>query len=194
MKLYDIAGLDVECGLKNVNNQQDIYDMVLETYCQEAEEKMARYAHADRAFLQDNLQNTIIDMHGIKGASNGIGALELGEKFRKMEFAGKDGNIDYLFENMESCMEEYRALTEQIAAACGQPEESTTSGQLPAEVIDGLIRELEALDFDSFEDTMEDLLKQDFGGHTNHILKEVWEDYDNFDYEEAADLLGQLKG
>lgn len=200
MKQYAIKGLDVECGLKNVNNQEDIYDMVLETYCQEAVEKMAIYSQVDESFLQENLQKTIIDMHGIKGASNGIGALELGEQFRKMEFAGKDGDIAYLYENMKPCMDAYREMVEQINAARaseGSDLEVELSGEemsIDEDLIDELVQALDDIDFDKFEETMDELMQQNFGPNTNRTLKEAWNFYDNFDYDEAADLLKQLKG
>lgn len=197
MKKYEIKGLDAECGLKNVCNQEDVYDMVLETYCQEAEEKIARYMDVDEAYLRNNLQRTIVDMHGIKGASNGIGAIELGETFRKMEFAGKDGDIAYLLENMKPCMEVYQEMTVQILAMC---EEFKTAGpvknedSLRTDVLDELLKSLEEVDFDRFEERMDELLDTDFGTDVNDVLKKVWNYYDNFDYDEAADLLEQLKG
>lgn len=200
MKQYSINGLDVAFGLKNVNNQEDFYDMVLETYCQEALEKIEIYRKVGKNFLQENLQKTIVDMHGIKGANKGIGALELGEKFRQMEFAGKEGNVAFLYENMESYINEYKEMVEQIQAVLAANKEDDfiqsdrTESTFDYAVIDDMVQALDDIDFDRFEEIMDELREQNFGPNINRSLKEAWNYYDNFDYEEAADILKQLKG
>ncbi len=199
MKDYAIKGLSAECGLKNVNFQEDVYDMVLETYCEESVLKREKYAHVEEGYIRENLQNTIIDMHGIKGASNGIGALELGEKFRLMEFAGKDGDVAYLLANMESCMQEYKDLVDNITIYLNEHNQTgdNASGEeigFDSSLLDKMIQALDDVDFDTFEDTMDELLKQNFGDEINQALNKAWRFYDNFDYDEAAEVLQELKG
>lgn len=191
-----IEGLDWEAGCKSVNNDEELFLDVLRSYSEEGQEILDRYAD----FHGEDLERTVIDMHGMKSASAGIGAMEISEKFKGMELEGKIGNAEYLLENMSDCMACLKQLIEAIDAYLaenekaevnldGQPEE-----QFPAGKLEEMIGALEDIEFEAFEEQIAELRTRNFGSVINEGLAKAQKAYDNFDYDDAKEALEALKG
>lgn len=105
----DIAGIDYEVGLENCGDDEDVYNIVVETYIEEAYENRDKLLE----YRSNDIANFTIIAHALKSANNNIGALDLGEKFRLLEFAGKDNDADYIESNVDSVCDE---LTSLVAA------------------------------------------------------------------------------
>ncbi len=196
METERIKGLDWETGCKGVNNNEELFLEVLRTYYEEGQEIIERY----QSFQGENIERTIIDMHGMKSASAGIGAIELSEEFKSMEVEGKTGNTAYLSEHMEECMAKLKELTGQIKRYLdkntaeekvsyeGQPQEA-----LKEELLDELIDALDEIEFELFEEKIALLLDKNFGQAINDGLRKANRAYENFDYDDAKDALVELK-
>lgn len=197
METDRIKGLDWETGCKGVNNDEKLFLEVLRTYYEEGQEIIERY----QGFQGEDIERTIIDMHGMKSASAGIGARELSEEFKSMEVEGKTGNTAYLTEHMEACMDHLKELTTQIKSYLdengaeekvsheGQPEET-----LETEVLDELIEALDDIEFELFEEKIALLRDKNFGQAANDGIAKADRAYENFDYDDARDALVELKG
>ena len=86
-----IKGIDMAMGLESVNNEEEIYNEILQIYYEDGVEMLK--------VLKQNIQHTdlklfITHTHAMKSASKGIGANEVSDRFREMEFAGKDGEME----------------------------------------------------------------------------------------------------
>lgn len=191
-----IEGLDWEAGCKSVNHDEELFLDVLRSYSEEGREILNRYAD----FQGEDLERTVIDMHGMKSASAGIGAMEVSEKFKGMELEGKIGNVEYMLENMAGCMDCLKQLIEAIddylatnvkaeVNLDGQPEE-----QFPAGKLDEMINALEDIEFEAFEELIAEFRTRNFGSAINEGLAKAQKAYDNFDYEDAKEFLEALKG
>ncbi len=191
-----INGLDWKIGCENVHNNKDLFLDILRTYCEESQEILKRYGE----FQGEDMERTVVDMHGMKSASAGIGALDLSAKFKQMELEGKAGNEDYLLKHMPECLGDLKLLTEELKAFLdtieveevkldGLPEES-----LPSEELDGMIEALEEIEFDIFEEKMAFLQTKNFGEAVNNGLAKADRAYENFDYDDAKEALIEVKG
>ncbi len=196
MQTERIQGIDWEIGCNGVNNNEALFLEVLRTYCEEGMEIMERY----QDFQGEDIERTIIDMHGMKSASAGIGAMEISGKFKAMELEGKTGNTAYLLSNMEDCMLCLKELTghikdyldnhqeEEDIGHDGQPEE-----KLELEVLDALIGALDEIEFELYEEKIALLLKKNFGQEVNEGLANANQAYENFDYDDAKEALEALR-
>lgn len=81
----------------------------LETFIHEVEPLAEKLP----AYLEKNLELFRIKVHGIKGASRGIGKIPLGEQAEIMEMAAKAENLKFIHEHMEDFREKiYETLRE----------------------------------------------------------------------------------
>ncbi len=101
-----IDGLDVEKGILYCNGKEQ-YLKVLRGYCEDWNQAGLL---AEESFELQDWKNYTIAVHGLKSAMKSIGAIDISEDARKLEFAGKEYRIDYIMENHEKLMEKYRAL------------------------------------------------------------------------------------
>lgn len=104
--LPEIEGLDVEKGILYCNGIEQ-YQKVLRGYCEDW--KQAGML-AEQSFELQDWKNYTIAVHGLKSAMKSIGAMDISEEARKLEFAGKELRIDYIMEHHSSLMEKYRNL------------------------------------------------------------------------------------
>lgn len=195
MQTGRIQGLDWEIGCGGVNNNEALFLEVLRTYYEEGQEILERY----QGFQGEDIERTIIDMHGMKSASAGIGAMEISEEFKAMELEGKTGNIEYLLTHMDECMTHLKELAGHIKEYLEQNQKKEETGceglpeeALQQEVLDGLIQALDEIEFELFEEKMAELLKKNFGNETNEALKGANHAYENFDYDDAKEVLEGL--
>lgn len=197
MQTEKIQGLDWKIGCEGVNNDETLFLEVLRTYYEEGQEILERYQN----FQGEEIERAIIDMHGMKSASAGIGAIEISEKFKAMEVEGKTGNHGYLLEHMGECMISLKELSKHIKEYLdtvldeaerdfeGLPEEI-----LGMEALDILIHALDEIEFELFEEKMAEYSKKNFGREVNEGLACANRAYENFDYDDAKDALEELKG
>ncbi len=106
----EIDGLDVEKGILYCNGKEQ-YLKVLRGYCEDWNQTGIL---AEQSFEQQDWKNYTIAVHGLKSAMKSIGATDISEAARKLEFAGKEYRIDYIMENHGRLMEKYRALFESL--------------------------------------------------------------------------------
>lgn len=110
--IMNIPGVDIDTGLMNVGDDEEIYVIVLETYVEEAIENVEKLLE----YRDQDIKNFTIYAHALKSANNNIGALELGEKARLLEMAGKDEDTAYINANVDSFCDEIRKLVDDISA------------------------------------------------------------------------------
>ena len=104
--VFAIEGLDVEKGILYCNGKE-AYINILQGYCEDWD---STGMLAEEAFERRDWKNYTIAVHGLKSAMRTIGATQLSEVARKLEYAGKENQIEYILENHHELMEEYRAL------------------------------------------------------------------------------------
>jgi len=124
-------GLDVEKGIVYCNGKEQ-YISVLQGYCEDSD---ALGIQAAELFDRKDWKNYVITVHGIKGAMRSIGAMNVSELARKLEFAGKEGDIAYILENHDDLMNEYNKLFMSLRRKewlCPQSVQGTESGEQEA--------------------------------------------------------------
>ena len=96
-----------ESGLTYAGNDEDTYYKVLAVYVKKGNE----YKNSlHNRFTTEDWTNYIIEVHALKSSSLIIGATELSEHAKELEFAGKEGNYDLIKEKHEALMVLYEAV------------------------------------------------------------------------------------
>lgn len=106
----EIRGVDMYQGLANVAGDKDTYRMVLDIYVEECVEKIPQLLESS----DKDMKLFAIHAHAFKSASNNIGAVDLGEKARLLEMAGKEENRTYINENIDSFVTELKEVIQSV--------------------------------------------------------------------------------
>jgi len=184
-----IPGIDVLEGLEHSGNDEDLYIEILHIYFEDGEEMLNE--------LRKGLQHTdmklfITHTHAMKSSSRNIGAIEVSEMFKEMEFAGKDNNMDLIESKLPVCLD---ALEKLLADLNNYFEngDSEDSGDAPdVLIIKKLQAALDDMDTDTFDELFEELQSKPYNEAVKGILTQIQVAYDDFDFSTVNDLLEEL--
>lgn len=103
--------LNQEVALEYCAGDEEIFREVLEGYLEEdRREELARF------FEAEDLPNYRVVVHAIKSTSRTIGAEELSDKAKALEYAAADGDIAYIRDNNAELVTMYSDMLEKIKA------------------------------------------------------------------------------
>lgn len=103
-------GLDVEKGILYCNGKEP-YRKVMQGYCEDYEDSEAL---ANRLFEKEDWKNYTIAVHGMKSAMRSIGAIRISDIAKELEFAGKEGRLDYIRAHHHELLAEYENLFSRL--------------------------------------------------------------------------------
>ena len=117
------CGIDASVGLGYCADDDEFYLQLLTQFVSESGEKLKKIAGFYEAA---DLANYEILVHALKSNAKMIGIAGLSEHAKELEFAAKEKRSDFIKENNDSVMEEYRQKVSEISDILGiSPEEST---------------------------------------------------------------------
>ncbi len=201
--LLAAEGLDIQKGILYCNGREQ-YIQVLQGYCEECDDSGLL---ADQLFIKEDWKNYTIAVHGMKSAMRSIGAMELSELAKQLEFAGKEGRIDYIKDHHAELMEKYRRLFTNLKKnelispfrevnATEESEQALTV--LEDVVFERMLQEMEAamyeLDSERLLEIMSDLQKYQYHGKSlKSILTQAKRKVEMSDYVSAVEMVVRLK-
>jgi CheY-like chemotaxis protein len=113
-KIRPIKGADIQKGIRLTGGTEDGYILVLSTFSKDAQERIGQLRTtaeaADKSLFVTNV-------HAIKSASASIGADEVSVEAAKLEQAGKNADVAYIKDNLDSFIEKLSKLVDGINAA-----------------------------------------------------------------------------
>lgn len=183
-----INGIDMEAGLEGVNHDEEIYNEILQIYYEDG------IAMLD--VLKQNLQYTDLKLfvthtHAMKSASKGIGANDVSERFREMEFAGRDEDMGTIEEKFPSCLAAFEKLLENIkiyldGGSAGEESEAS------ADVLKAMKNALADMDTDVFETMLEKLENSMAEVKLHGKVQEIRRAYEEYDFAQTLQLIEEL--
>lgn len=97
--------VDKELGLSYCMNSEEFYLEMIGEYI-----KSSRYDMLNEYFAQKDWENYRIAIHAVKSTSLNIGAKNLSEHAKELEFACKESNIELVLKKHAAVMDEYKEL------------------------------------------------------------------------------------
>ena len=159
----EITGLDFNGGLKRFSGDVESYIKVLHSYAENTRPLLEQMKNVN----MENLSGYAIVIHGIKGSSRGICAMELGDRAEALEKAAKEGKIDYVMENNKALIEKAEKLIGDLDLMLAQPafqnkkpkKEKPDNGMLESllkacdtynmDMVDAVMAEIESYEYES---------------------------------------------
>ncbi len=102
--------IDYDVAMEYCAYDEEIFLEVLEMYCDSWEEKKA---NLKKAMEEDDWNTYRVEMHSLKSTSLNIGCTKLYDEALALEQASKSGDLDYIKEKHESCMQLYDKVVEE---------------------------------------------------------------------------------
>ena len=101
--------LDEEKGLKYCAGMKEMYEEMLQMFCDLSQEKIQGI---EEAFINKDWKNYIILVHALKSTSLSIGGCQLSELAKELELAGKNEDISVILEKHEQVIVLYKQTVE----------------------------------------------------------------------------------
>jgi len=107
--ILESVGIDMETGLVYCAEDEDFYKEMLGEYAEsDKREELGKF------LAEGNIKDYIVGVHALKSTSLTIGATELSEEAKKLEFAGKGDELDYIKDNHERVMAMYGKVIDAL--------------------------------------------------------------------------------
>ncbi len=191
-KLVDL-GVDLQTGIEYTGNKEKYVSALQRFYRSSEMNKKKIHEHLEA----EDLENLAITVHALKSNAKMLGDDALSGMFETLENASKENDMATVQANIDEAMEAYERLLEVIKP-WGEKEIYLATGELTAdEAMDTAEKLLIALD--DFDDDLASELAAKLSGYPFRItqrgkLQEAADLIDDFLYEEAADLIKEIKG
>ena len=194
LKIAKIDGIDVELGLDRISWMQDVYETSVAILARRLPDGIERL----NSFLNNNdLHGFSIEVHGLKGSLNNIGATELAGLAEALERRAKENDAPFCENNLPVLISAVSGLHEKLAAAL--EESASEAPPAPAGDKELLRRQLPIVRglLDSFEGDEAralalSLSAYDYGAEINAVMKNVIGLIEEFEYERAMAEIDSL--
>jgi signal transduction histidine kinase/response regulator of citrate/malate metabolism len=199
----DPLSIDIAKGIENVGGDEDVYYVVLSTYYSEGLEK---WKDVPEQFIAGDIPLFTTNVHALKSSSASIGAYVISERFKKLEYAGKENDRTYIEANLDECLENFRVLLEKVKGMLIEKGVFEEPGQNDAEVdkleitaldkelITDLQQSLNNVNLKRCEEILNSLNGYNYGSDNNAVIKKIRDAYEMFDYHTVKDLIAELLG
>ncbi|MBR6486175.1 MAG: response regulator, partial [Lachnospiraceae bacterium] len=197
----DPLSIDMDRGIENVGGLKDVYLSVLNTYYQEG---LGKWKDVPNQFIEGDIKLFTTNVHALKSSSASVGAYNISELFKKLEYAGKDSNIEYIEKNLDECLEYFRELLDKVKNMLieeGAFEDADTPDEglldleesaLEIELVKELQQALNNVNLKRCEEILREISANNYGSDINGTIKQMKDAYEIFDYRKVKELLSGL--
>ncbi|MDR2184132.1 MAG: response regulator [Treponema sp.] len=185
-----IEGMDFEAGLKRYGTEE-VYVRILQSFLTHTPGLLDKL----RSLTRETLPDYAVTVHGLKGASYGICAGEIGRDAEELEFAAKAGNYEKtgaknasFIAKVETLLEALGELLQNAVEGGGKKQEAPAPGRdLLEKLLDGSRRFKPAI----MEEVLAELeqYKYESGGD---LIPWLREQIDNLEYDVVREKLESL--
>lgn len=193
-------GLNTEKGLLNIGFNQDAYAAILNTYYAEG----IKYLEFLPNLLEvGDIQLFTTDVHGIKSSSASVGAMEVSELFKELEFAGKAGDMNLINSKFTGYLDKFRVILEEVKtylmsigkfsdAQAEQNLEDKDEEEFTVEMMMHLKTEMDKMNLKVTDELVPDIASKNFGAQMNEQIRKLRAAYDMFDFHQVKVILNEM--
>lgn len=156
--------VEVEQGIRNCGGEIQDYLNVLNIAYQYGEKQLEELKTLKE---QKDYENYTIKIHSMKSTTRNLGAIQLSDKAKEQEMAGKEGEYSYIDEHMQEFQDEYTMLLTDMKR---------------------VLKQYQLLEEEKEEDR--EVLGKEM---TLHMLNNIRNHVENFDFIKVFDILEEVK-
>lgn len=188
----EIRGVDVKEGLLHTGGDQKSYMEILRFTVENSNE----YLETMSTHIQTDLDNYIIEIHGVKGMCYNIGAKECGDMAKQLEMAAREGRLDYVVREQVNFEGKFQRLLQRISTVLEQEgyeiqnKENTTD-------FGGFLTQMEeavqAYDVPSVEKILRRMKKYPWDDSERDVLERIERKVQDFDLDGMMFIIRENK-
>ena len=184
------SAIDVDLGISN-SGTEDIYVSILKTFFKYIDSNIKEL---EKLFRDGNYTDYTIKAHAVKSSARSIGANDLGENARKLEYAGKNGDLEYIVQNHTAFIEEYKSykeLLEPVFITNNEEsiEKTTADASILKEVFGLILEAARQMECSRIEEILGEMEAYRIPEGEMELWDKLKEATDQFDYESIVKLL-----
>lgn len=196
MFLSSVDGLNYEEGLSLMAGSLENYMKVLVVSVRNIIEN---YNMIDVIRNTEQMETMTLHFHSLKGIFLNIGADELAEQSKRLEFAAREFENSYVHEMMDGYLEKVKKFHDQLEKACiffkEQDKNKSNSEVMPvSEFMKNVEKLKEYIQDFNYIDIIEMLEKMmgSASADRQEILNKVYDNIQNFEYDAAYEILNNI--
>lgn len=188
----EIRGVDIREGLLHTGGDLKSYLEILRFTVENSNE----YLETMSTHIHTDLDNYIIEIHGVKGMCYNIGAKECGDMARKLEMAAREGNVDYVIREQVNFESKFQRLLQRISQTLEkegykvQNREMTTSF---SEYLTQMEKAIESFDVPTVEKILRRVKKSEWTDDKKEVLGAIEQKVQEFDLEGMMEIIRENK-
>lgn len=191
-KLYEIDELDADFGLKHCGTPETY----LETLSVYADTTESNCKEIESLWQSRDINGTTIKVHALKSTSLAIGAENLSELAKKLEFAGKAGDTQTLTAEIDDLINRYKSLGNTLSEILKQKAEASIKPPISKEKLERTYKAIKEFtdnfDIDSAELAIEGLAKYTMPYNETERFERLKKAADDFDWDEVIKIIGGI--
>ena len=193
-----IPGLDVQRGIKMTGGTESSYRQILEIFVKDAKDRLVILKNTP--LLQEEAGVFITHVHALKSASSSIGAEEVSGLAALLEAAGKNGDMDYIKNNLENFTQLLGNLVNNICDAIVSDvnsievnnNEKIGSASIPSTLLSEFASALEIKKINEIDSILDALMNLNLEANVLKVLEKISDEVLMAEYEKASELLVSL--
>ncbi|MDO5520421.1 MAG: ATP-binding protein [bacterium] len=189
-KVYPFKHIDYLTALKQLENDQYLYNKIVFNFVKEYQEDMEKV----NQLMLENPKEARLYMHTIKGLANTIGAFELGKLAKRLEEMimrkNVDNNVCMLFTTeLRLVINELVPYIKSIKMTTYKMGFEKEEAERLIDRLDKLLRSHSAFAVDEVENIYKYLYREDLIGHVNLLITQI----EHYDFEIAKQTLDKTR-
>ena len=197
-EILEIPGVNTEHGIASTGGTAAGYRKVLSTFSRDTQERLVFFNNClNREMDEKKISLFTVYAHSLKSALSFIGVQNLSDKAMALETAGKERDIDFIYENLHDFIEKLSKLIENILEFSNtKPENEEENLEISSESII-LLQELVDLiktkaAFSKIDSIIEELNKTPINSRLREVLDQVSDEVLMAEYDNALQIIKKI--
>ena len=188
-----------EVGISNLGDNVEAYLSVLESYYIEGIQKLS---DVPKQLEDGDISLYTTNVHALKSSSATVGCMGISPLFKALEFAGKEGNVEFIRENSDKTFELLSEVLGKVkeylydnGVSFDEDEQDSNDGELVSldmALLSELSDSVKTMNLRRSEEIISELSSNNYGSEINQIIKKIKNAYDNFEYMEIMSYVKEL--
>jgi CheY-like chemotaxis protein len=190
-ELYNVKGLDVTAGLKNVAGNRDSYVKSLRLLKDKIPEASERI---NNSLLKSDMERARMYLHSMKSSLANVGFAELSKLAADLEHAVVDKNSDFYDNNIGTFSDKLEHIGRAIERVFAKESAAIVYERAGNEdefenTLRTILDEFDNFRFLEAKELAESMTCVDFGQKKNKVVADIITALDSFDYEKATAVI-----
>ncbi len=190
-----IEGVDWQSALSHLLDKELLLETIYDFYSTMNGE--ADFLQNCYERLNDNeemLDSYRIKVHAMKSSAALIGITGLSEKAKALEMAAKDGDKDYLSENTEAFLKEWRSYKEKLSVCIREEaKEELSDLSILGEKLESLKEAMDFMDIDMADEIMKEIRSYEYSKEISEKIESLGSAVVNLDVDTVNELIDAIR-